>query len=99
MSKLIKTTSAAMAIILANAPALAWEPTKPVEIVVAAGAGGASDQMARMMQAAIQKNKLMNQPMVVSLKGGASGAEALMYMKASDGDPNKVLIAYSLIYM
>ena len=52
-----------------------------------------------MMQAAIQKNNLMKQPMVVSLKGGASGAEALMYMKSSEGDPNKVLIAYSLIYM
>src|SRR5512132_3104643 len=77
----------------------AWEPTKPVEIVVAAGAGGASDQMARMMQAAIQKNNLMKQPMVVSLKGGASGAEALIYMKSNEGDPNKVLIAYSLIYM
>jgi putative tricarboxylic transport membrane protein len=67
--------------------------------VVAAGAGGASDQMARMMQQAIQKNNLMKQPTVVSLKGGASGAEALMYMKASEGDPNKILIAYSLIYM
>ena len=67
--------------------------------MVAAGAGGASDQMARMMQAAIQKNNLMKQPMVVSLKGGASGAEALMYMKSSEGDANKVLIAYSLIYM
>jgi putative tricarboxylic transport membrane protein len=86
--------------ILVSAPAMAgWEPTKPVEIVVAAGAGGASDQMARMMQAAIQKNHLMKQPMVVSLKGGASGAEALIYMKSSEGDPNKVLIAYSLIYM
>jgi hypothetical protein len=31
--------------------------------------------------------------MVVSLKGGASGAEALMYMKSSEADPNKVLIA------
>src|ERR1700736_3127500 len=82
----------------AAAPASAWEPTKPVEIVVAAGAGGASDQMARMMQAAIQKNNLMKQPMVVSLKGGASGAEALMYMKSSEADPNKFLIAYSLIY-
>src|SRR5262249_12818560 len=72
---------------------------EPVEIVVAAGAGGASDQMARMMQAAVQKNNLMKQPMVVSLKGGASGAEALIYMKSNEGDPNKVLIAYSLIYM
>src|SRR5206468_2502743 len=81
------------------APAFAWEPSKPVEIVVAAGAGGASDQMARMMQTAVQKNNLMKQPMVVSLKGGASGAEALIYMKSSEGDPNKILIAYSLIYM
>src|SRR5256885_17125785 len=65
-------------------PAVAWEPSKPVEIVVAAGAGGASDQMARMMQAAIQKNSLMKQPMVVSLKGGASGAEALIYMRSEE---------------
>src|SRR5204862_6336753 len=95
--------TAALAAVLASAPivtpASAWEPNKPVEIVVAAGAGGASDQMARMMQAAIQKNNLMKAPVVVSLKGGASGAEALIYMKSSDGDANKVLIAYSLIYM
>ena len=45
---------AALAIALATAPAVAWEPNKPVEIVVAAGAGGASDQMARMMQAAVK---------------------------------------------
>lgn len=51
-----------LAAALCGAPAFAgWEPTKPVEIVVAAGAGGASDQMARMMQAAIQKNNLMKQ--------------------------------------
>src|SRR6267378_2501690 len=96
----ILKATVALAAVIASAPAFAaWEPTKPVEIVVAAGAGGASDQMARMMQAAIQKNSLMKQPMVVSLKGGASGAEALMYMKAGQGDANRVLIAYSLIYM
>ena len=97
MKTFIKATS--VLALLASTPALAWEPTKPVEIVVAAGAGGASDQMARMMQAAIQKNNLMKQPMIVTLKGAASGAEALLYMKGSEGDPNKVLIAYSLIYM
>ena len=98
MRKLLKIAAAGAAM-LVSMPAMAWEPTKPVEIVVAAGAGGASDQMARMIQAAVQKNHLMKQPMVVSLKGAASGAEALIYMKSSDGDPNKVLIAYSLIYM
>src|SRR5262245_32488636 len=94
-----KAAAAVVALFATVTSSAAWEPTKPVEIVVAAGAGGASDQMARMMQAAIQKNNLMKQPIVVSLKGGASGAEALMYMKSSDGDANKVLIAYSLIYM
>src|SRR5262245_42134254 len=98
--KTLQRAALAVMPFVATGPALAaWEPTKPVEIVVAAGAGGASDQMARMMQAAIQKNKLMKQPMVVSLKGGASGAEALMYMKGGSGDANRVLIAYSLIYM
>ncbi len=84
---------------LASAPVHAWEPTKPVEIIVPAGAGGATDQMARMIQAAVQKNKLMKQPIIVSLKSGASGAEALMYMKQSEGDTNKAMIAFSLIYM
>src|SRR5947207_15424397 len=99
MKRFVIASTAVATFALGSVQAMAWEPTKPVEIVVAAGAGGASDQMARMIQAAIQKHSLMKQPMVVSLKGGASGAEALMYMKSSDGDANKVLIAYSLIYM
>ncbi|MGP0095069.1 MAG: Bug family tripartite tricarboxylate transporter substrate binding protein [Xanthobacteraceae bacterium] len=85
--------------LLGPGAAMAWEPTKAVEIVVAAGAGGASEQMARLIQGAVQKNKLMKVPLVVSLRGGASGAEALIYMKSAEGDPNKFLIAYSLIYM
>src|SRR3954452_5808676 len=98
MRKLVQGAAVWLAIVASSAPAMAWEPSKPVEIVVAAGAGGASDQMARMLQAAVQKNNLMKQPMVVSLKGGASGAEALMYMKSSEADPHKFVIAYSLIY-
>jgi len=99
LKRLALAAAAVSSLVLGSAPAQAWEPTKPVEIIVAAGAGGASDQMARMMQAAIQKHQLMKQPIIVTLKGGASGAEALMDMKASAGDPNKVLLAYSLIYM
>ena len=46
MSKMrLHASAAALAwAAFAGAPASAWEPTKPVEIVVAAGAGGASDQ-------------------------------------------------------
>src|SRR5215510_1670300 len=97
-SRLRLCGGAALTVLALGVPAHAWEPTKPVEIVVAAGAGGASDQMARMLQVAVQKNGLMKQPLVVSLKGGASGAEALIYMKSGQGDPNRLLIAYSLIY-
>ena len=92
--------AAALALMLADWKCFrGLEPSKPVEIVVALLARAASTSMARMMQAAIQKNNLIKQPVVVSLEGGASGAEALMYMKFSEGDANKVLIAYSLIYM
>lgn len=78
--------------------AAAWAPTKPIEIIVPAGAGGASDQMARMIQAAVQNNKLAPVPVVVTLKGGANGGEGLMDMLASAGDPYKFVISNSAIY-
>jgi tripartite-type tricarboxylate transporter receptor subunit TctC len=82
----------------ASAPAAAWEPTKPVEIVVPAGAGGASDQMARVIQNIVTKHQLMKQPMIIQIKGGSSGAEGAMDVMESKGDPHKVLVAFSLIY-
>ena len=91
--------AAALMTLSVSAPASeGWEPAGPVEIVVGASADGASHQMARMLQDAIQRNHLMKQPVVVSLKGVGSGAEALMDMKASAGNANKLLIASSLIY-
>lgn len=78
--------------------AAAWEPRKPVEIIVPAGAGGATDQMARVIQAAVSKHGLLKQNMIVSLKGGASGAEGLMDMKASGGETSKFIIAQSALY-
>ncbi len=76
----------------------AWEPSKAVEIVVAAGAGGASDQMARMIQGIVTKYQLMKRPLVVTIKGGANGAEGYMAIKASRGDPHKFIIANSALY-
>ena len=87
------------AVLLASAPArAAWEPTKAVEIIVPAGAGGASDQMARIIQAIVTKQQLMKQPLIIQLKGGASGAEGMMDVKESPGDPHKFIIAQSVIY-
>lgn len=81
------------------APAQAqWQPTKSVEIVVPAGAGGASDQMARMIQGIVLKHQLMKQPIMVMNKSGASGAEGVMDVKEAKGDPHKLMVAFSAIY-
>jgi len=78
--------------------ASAWEPTKPVELVVPFSAGGASDQMARSIQGIIAKHNLMKQPIIVTNKSGASGAEGLLDMKASPGDANKIIVTSSSLY-
>jgi tripartite-type tricarboxylate transporter receptor subunit TctC len=81
------------------APAQAqWQPTKSVEIIVPAGAGGAADQMARMIQGIVVKHQLMKQPIMVMNKSGASGAEGIMDVKDAKGDPHKLMTAFSAIY-
>jgi tripartite-type tricarboxylate transporter receptor subunit TctC len=82
----------------ASAPAWAWEPTAPVEIVVPAGTGGGADQMARFIQKLVTDKKLMNQPMTVVNKSGDSGVEGLLDMKASRGNPHKLVITLSNLF-
>ena len=86
------------ALAMATSAAHAWEPTKPVEVVVPAGAGGASDQMARTIQGIIVKHQLMKQPMLILNMGGASGAEGIMDVKGAKGNPHKLMVAFSAIY-
>jgi putative tricarboxylic transport membrane protein len=81
------------------APAAAWEPTKPIEIVVPFSAGGASDQMARTIQGVIQKNQLSKQPIIVVNKPAAAGGEAMVDIQKSKGDAHKLLTTSSGIFM
>ena len=76
----------------------AWEPTKTVEFVVPAGTGGGADQMARVIQGIIAKNKLMKEPMVVVNKAGGAGAEGFLDVKESKGDPHKIIITLSNLF-
>ena len=75
-----------------------WQPNKAVEIVVPFSPGGASDQMARVIQSIITKYNLIKQPIVIQNKAGASGAEGIMDVKASTRDPHKLLVASSAIF-
>jgi tripartite-type tricarboxylate transporter receptor subunit TctC len=86
--------------IAAAAPALAaWEPSKPIEIIVPFPPGGSSDQMARTIQAAIQKNNLTPQPIIILNKTAAAGGEAMLEIQKSAGDPHKLITTSSGIYM
>jgi putative tricarboxylic transport membrane protein len=83
----------------APAPALAaWEPTRPVEFIIPAGPGGGADQMARTIQGIVTKHNLMKQPMVVINKAGGAGGEGFIDVKASRGNPHKIIITLSNLF-
>ncbi len=89
--------AACTALVVAG-PAMAWEPSKPVEFVVPAGTGGGADQMARLIQGIVVKHKLMKESMVVVNKSGGAGAEGFLAVKEAKGDPHKLIITLSNLF-
>jgi tripartite-type tricarboxylate transporter receptor subunit TctC len=61
----------------------AW-PSKPIRLIVSYSAGGAGDQLARMVGNELQKS--LKQPVVVENKPGASGMLGASACKAAPGD-------------
>jgi putative tricarboxylic transport membrane protein len=76
----------------------AWEPTRPVELIVPAGTGGGADQMARTIQGIINKYNSMKQPMVVINKAGGAGGEGFLDIKNSRNNPHKLVITLSNLF-
>ncbi|GGF74173.1 tricarboxylate transporter [Paracoccus acridae] len=90
---------AATALTLA-APALAeFAPSRPVEFVVASGAGGGTDNFARTIQAVLTRDEIVERPIVVLNKGGGSGAEAFLYARQNKGDPHKLIFGTNNVYL
>ncbi|NQD95145.1 tripartite tricarboxylate transporter substrate binding protein [Pseudomonas sp. CrR25] len=82
-------------------PALAstWQPENNVEIVVAGGPGGGTDQLGRLIQSIITQHKLLDVSTVVLNKGGGNGAEAFLDMKLSRGDAERLVIGTNNVYL
>lgn len=98
MSLGARAMAAAMALgltVAAPSSAMAFTPSKPIEFVVTAGAGGGTDIFARTIQSIIQKHNLVTQPIVVVLKGGGSGAEGFVHGKTGAGDAHRVVFGTS----
>ena len=91
------TAIAAVALSLAG-PAMAWEPSRPVEFIVPAGTGGGADQMARLIQGIVVKHKLMKESMIVVNKSAGAGAEGFLAVKEAKGDPHKLVITLSNLF-
>jgi len=79
--------------------ALAWQPEQNVEIVIAGGPGGGTDQLGRLIQSIITSHKLLDVNTVVLNKGGGNGAEAFLDLKMAKADPHKLVIGTNNIYL
>jgi tripartite-type tricarboxylate transporter receptor subunit TctC len=85
-------------VLLAAAPGLAWEPTKPIEFVIPAGTGGGADQMARLIAGLAEKHKLSPRPVIVVNKAGGAGAEGFLHVKGKKGDAHTIIITLSNLF-
>jgi len=84
---------ASFAILSASSAVADTFPSKPVTLVVHAGAGGGSDIFSRTLASAFDQYKLLPQPIVVENKPGGSGAIAFGYVASKKGDPYFLLTA------
>jgi putative tricarboxylic transport membrane protein len=95
----VASAVAALWVAQGAAPAhAAWEPTRPVEVIVPAGTGGGADQRARTVQGILAKHGLMKQSMVVINKAGGAGGEGFLDVKGSRGNPHKLVITLSNLF-
>ena len=78
--------------------AQAWEPKKPVEMIIMAGTGGGADQIARLIQGIIDQKGWSPRPFIPINKPGGSGAEALRYLQDKSGDDHTVLVTLNSYY-
>ena len=69
-------------------------PTRSLEIVAPAGAGGGWDTLARTVQRSLETEKLYSQPTTVQNKAGGGGAVGLAYIFTKKADDYE-LIVYS----
>jgi putative tricarboxylic transport membrane protein len=75
-----------------------WQPEKPVEIIVPTAAGGTNDQMARLLQKALQDRKLVPQPIVVMNKPGGNQTLAVTYLNQHPLDPHYLFYATATVF-
>jgi len=72
--------------------ALAFEPSRPVEVVVHSAPGGGSDVFAKELIKIVEKEKLLAQPLQVVNKTKGAGIEAMDYLVEKKGADHTIAI-------
>ena len=72
----------------------AWEPKKPVDLVIVAGQGGSTDHAARLIQGIVEQRGMSSKPFIPVNRAGGAGAEGLSYASKA-GDPDHTLLIVS----
>ncbi len=70
----------------------AWQPQKPVEIVVGTSPGGGQDTSARFIQKLIQDRQLVTVPTAVVNKPGGGSSIGYAYLNQHPGDAHYIML-------
>jgi putative tricarboxylic transport membrane protein len=74
------------------AAAPAWQPSRPVELIVSTSAGSGSDTTARFIQKLLVEKKLVEAPVNVLNKPGGGGVIGLTYLNQHAGNGHFLLV-------
>ncbi|SAL47142.1 Tripartite tricarboxylate transporter family receptor [Caballeronia choica] len=70
----------------------AWQPRRPIEIVVPSAPGGGLDLVARTLQSVIQQENLSTKPVTVRNRPGGAGTVSIAYINSHEGDGHYVSV-------
>jgi putative tricarboxylic transport membrane protein len=70
----------------------AWQPDRPIQIIVPSGPGGGLDLVARTLQNVITQEKLSNQPVTVLNRPGGGGTVGISTINSHHGDGHYVTV-------
>ena len=79
-------TAAALIATPLSAPAQAWKPERPVEIILGCAPGCGPDVMARLMQRVFQTHRYFDVPVTIQNKSGGMGAMLRNYLRQFEGN-------------
>lgn len=99
-----RLVSAALVVLIAATAATAawsqpaWRPERQVEIILPTAPGGGNDTVARLMQKALQEQKLVPTPILVLNKSGGNQTVSVSYHAQHGADPHYLLFATSTLF-